>query len=374
MKTKVLLLGGTGAMGVYLAPILADAGCDVVVTTRRARNGHDPERPIRYCEGNARDAAFCDAVLAAERPDAVVDFMSYGAEEFGGRLDNLLRSTGHYVFLSSYRVFGDGNPVTERTPRLLDCCPDPVYVASHEYAIDKAREEDMIWRSSFKNWTIVRPSITYSSRRFQFGCLEAHSVCYRALRGLPVPIYSEMFGRKTSLTWGRDVAMLIARLIGNAKAFEDDFNVVTDEWHTWREVAEIYHEEIGLEVAEVSLSEYEQITRSPYQIRYDRMFNRVLDNTKVLAATGTRREELTPLRVGLRRELAAFKKSPIYPWSDFSRLGRIDRVLGTRIPLAELSWAERVEYLRALHPGLERYAMPLRQVKRLCRFLCGGRR
>lgn len=38
-RLKILLLGGTGAMGVHLSKVLNNQGEDVYVTTRRERKG-----------------------------------------------------------------------------------------------------------------------------------------------------------------------------------------------------------------------------------------------------------------------------------------------------------------------------------------------
>lgn len=50
-----------------------------------------------------------------------------------------------------------------------------------------------------------------------------------------------------------------------------------------------------------------------YQLNYDRMFNRVVDNSKLLRVTGLRQEELMPLRQGLERELAALPRNTVWP-------------------------------------------------------------
>ena len=187
--SKVLLLGGTGAIGVYLSEILAADGKDVVVTSR---SEHAPCCSIEFIRGDARNADFLSFTLDRVRPDAVVDFMSYGTDEFKMRRDLLLGKTRHYLFLSSYRVFNDAEVITEKSPRLLDSSTDSDYLKTDEYALCKARSENLLRESSMANWTIIRPGITYSKRRFQLGCLEANTLCYRSFQGLPVAMPQEM--------------------------------------------------------------------------------------------------------------------------------------------------------------------------------------
>ncbi|MCC8192298.1 MAG: NAD-dependent epimerase/dehydratase family protein [Ruminococcus sp.] len=75
---KVLLLGGTGAMGAYLAEILAKRGDDVFVTSRSDRKA---SQGITYIKGNAHNVEFLKGVIS-EHYDVIVDFMAYNTVEF----------------------------------------------------------------------------------------------------------------------------------------------------------------------------------------------------------------------------------------------------------------------------------------------------
>lgn len=354
---KVLLLGGTGAMGVYLSKRLS-RNYEVYVTSRKSRTQcADKGCAIVFVNGNAQDDEFVKRVIERVRPDGIVDFMTYTTEHFRGRVDWLLKGCKHYVFLSTYRVFAGQVPLTERSPRLLDVCTDAEYLATDEYAMTKARQEDILRRSAITNWTIIRPAITFSKTRFQFGCLEAWEVCYRSLAGLPVIMPREMMDRQATLTWGDDVAMMIERLLFNEKAYSEDFNVATSEHMTWREIGNIYAREIGMTVVECSLDEYIEVIGSRYQVMYDRMYDRIVDNSKVLATTGLSQKDLTSIALALARELQSFKKAPYYPVFIVSRLARIDKIVGTRIPLKGLTMGQQEQYLKIRYPFLNNNAI-----------------
>ena len=98
---KVLILGGTGAMGVYLVPELLSMGYQVHVA---ALDGFEslPRDNLRLsCTNcNAKDEDTLRRLLKAEY-DAVVDFMIYGTEEFRKRYQLFLENTDHYIFFSS---------------------------------------------------------------------------------------------------------------------------------------------------------------------------------------------------------------------------------------------------------------------------------
>jgi len=341
---KVLLLGGTGAMGVYLVPALLNAGFLVQVTSRSQRNSSHPH--LHYLQGNALDSGYLRDVLAETHPDAIVDFMSYSTPEFQNRRDMLLNGTGHYLFLSSYRIFADSHPdpLTERSPRLLDICKDQAYLATDEYALAKARQEDLLRTSGRTNWTILRPGITYSINRFQFGTLEANTLCYRARQGLPVIMAREILEKHTTMTWAGDVAKLVSRLILNPGALSEDYNVVSAEHHLWSEIAGYYREFLNLRIIETDLATYERVVGRPAQIRYDRLFNRILDNTKVLAAARIAQLDFMPLHKGLNQELSEFLKRPFIQYPNLALNARMDKATGTRISLAGLSLKRRIRY------------------------------
>lgn len=322
---QALLLGGTGAMGRYLAQELVAANWDVTITSR----GHhqDSER-VRYALGNAKDVAFLEGLLGACRWDVVVDFMVWTTEEFEARVSSLLSSTNRYVYLSSYRVFANADTIVEDSPKLLDVCADEEYLATDEYALAKARQEGVLRSSGQENWTIVRPTVTYAPGRFQLGTLETGSWLARTLlTGRVTPLPAEILDRQTTMTWGGDVARMLARLVDNEAACGEDYNVCTSRHRTWREVAGVYARHVPLKVREVSLDAFMSGPENKWQIMYDRTFDRVMDNSKVLAATGLAEDDLIPLEEGLGRDLASYVESGGFRVSA-RRFGFLDKLTG----------------------------------------------
>ena len=108
---KALVLGGTGAMGVYLVPELASLGYEVHVVSMDDVLSDDPR--ISYVRADAKSIDYLTDLLK-DRYDVIVDFMLYSTEQFRERHDILLRNTDHYIFLSSYRIYdGCEIPITE---------------------------------------------------------------------------------------------------------------------------------------------------------------------------------------------------------------------------------------------------------------------
>ena len=341
MSKKILLLGGTGAMGVYLRKFLEnERDTQVYITSRSKYNSY---KNVHFLCGNAHDLNFLEIVLSDVKPDVIVDFMVWNTEQFKLASHILLENTKHYLFLSSYRVFAEQNPLTEKSPKLLDVCDDKEYLKIDEYGLYKARQENVLKQSSFSNWTILRPSITFSKNRFQFGCLEANILCFRSLQNLPVVIPTEMLDRKTTLTWGGDAAKLIFKLILNPKAYKQDFNLATSENHTWREILDYYNEFIGTTVKEITLEQYIKIV-NPWQTKYDRMFNRTLDNSKVLSVTGIEQKDFMSVYEGLKKELIEFKKHPFFAIKDIKQNALIDKFCNTKISFKGYKFKDVILY------------------------------
>lgn len=338
-------------MGVYLAPILYERGFIVEVTSRKVREAVEG---ISFITGDAQDEGFVRELLAHGKYDVVIDFMVYATHEFASRVKLFLDNTTHYIYLSSYRVFADTNIISESSPRLLDSTQDKAYLETDEYALAKARQENLLRASGRSNWTIIRPAITYSKGRFQLGTLEAETILWRTLRGGTIILPEEMLNKITTMTWAGDVAEVIANLVLNKKAYGEDFNVASSEYHTWSEVADIYRDILGLKLKTVSIKEYITATQSEYQLRFDRMFNRRVDNHKVVNVT--KYKKFKRLNEGLRQELECFLEKPQFNDIDYALQARIDTI--TKEVLVDwrcMSRKELKEYMKIRFPGLVKF-------------------
>lgn len=283
-RLKILLLGGTGAMGVHLSKILNNQGEDVYVTTRRERKGMG----ITYIQGNAHENAFLSDILQKYHFDVLIDFMIYNTSEFADRVDLLLSSVGQYIFLSSSRVYADSQtPITENSPRLLDVYKEEEYLKTDEYALSKARQEDILHRSGKNNWTVIRPYITYSEIRLQLGVLEKELWLYRALNGRTIVFSKDIAEKSTTLTYGYDVALGIASIIGKETALGEAFHITSDESHTWKEILELYldtvEKRIGVRPKLLLLDKSPRLewAGAKWQVVVDRYYNRRFDNSKI---------------------------------------------------------------------------------------------
>lgn len=309
---KVLVLGATGAMGRYLIPELVNLDYEVVGV------GREETAPWKvnaaYIQSDAFDKNFLNGLLK-ENFDGIINFMEYGKVDFSEYYQLFLEHTSHYIYLSTCRVYDDKEqPIKETSPRLLDSSEDEVLKASHDYCIYKAQDEDLLVNSSYDNWTVVRPATTFSTMRLQLVTLEFNNSVARALQGKTIVLPIQAKDKPATLSWGGDVAKMIARILFKEEAKREFYNVCSAEHRTWGEIAEYYSDLVGLEAVWVDKEDYLAIL-SPegtinvrWQLEYARLFRRITDNSKVLALTGLKQEDMMPMYDGLKLEIGNIPK------------------------------------------------------------------
>lgn len=94
---KILVLGGTGAMGTSLVDLLSKNNeNDVIVTTRQKI--YSTKKNLKYVTGNAMDFEFIKQLIN-EVYDAIIDYMVYEVDDLENRLSFYLTWTKQYFFL-----------------------------------------------------------------------------------------------------------------------------------------------------------------------------------------------------------------------------------------------------------------------------------
>lgn len=353
----ILILGGTGAMGKHIVQLLKSEGQEVFVTSRSQRTN---EEHITYLQGNAKDDVFLSDILKLQEWDAIVDFMIYNTQQFRSRHELLLKSCKQYVFLSSSRVYADTQPcIKEDSPRLLDVCDDAAYLATDEYALSKAREENILLESNYRNWTIIRPYITYSEQRLQLGVLEKDYWLYQALHNRTIVFSKDIAEHTTTLTYGYDVARGIVSLIGKTEALGKCFHITISENHKWSEILEVYKkvltEVLGRDtkIKMIEKNPLVDTKNGGWQARYDRYFDRRFDNSNINKFIDT--ATFTPTLDGLEMCLRDFLKHPKFNIDGWTHFALYDRITGEWTPLSEIpTMKDRIKYL------LRRTILPLK--------------
>ena len=337
---RVLLLGGTGAMGLYLRDYLINRGEEVYITSRKKRQGNGR---THYVQGNAHNIVFLRHLLA-EKWDAIVDFMIYDTTEFSERIGLLLSSTQQYIFISSSRVYSNyDSPITESTPRLLDVSKDDEFLLTEEYSLKKAREENILMSSENNNYTIIRPYITYSETRLQLGDLEIGGWLVRAIEGRSIVFSKDIAECKTTISFGKNVAKGISCVIGDKRTFGEIYNITDSFCLKWKDVLSIYLDALekytgkrpSVKWIEKSLKLSNPSTM--YQVKYDRLFDREFDNSKILEIAPDL-QFVSPY-IGLSQCIKSFVdmyKKDYYPKISYMKEAYMDKLAGEHIRIKDI--------------------------------------
>lgn len=346
---KILILGGTGAMGKSLVRILAQAGHNVTVTSRSSHSLILSN--INYVKGNARELTFLKKILS-HHWDVIVDFMTYSTSEFQGRYKLLLTSTNQYIFLSSSRVYADSPLLDEKSPRLLETTNDQEYLKTDEYALAKARQETILEKSTYSNWVIVRPYITYSEERLQLGVFEKEDWLYRALHGRQI-VFSRDIGRcYTTMTLGLDVAKGIASVVGKKSANKEIFQITASKAYLWQDILNLYistlskHNNLCIKVHWIDqMTTLSQVMQNQYQVNMDRLCNRRFQSRKIQCFCDNRLN-FEDLECALPYCLDSFLLSPHFRKIDWGTQAHMDKLSQEFTPMCEIpSLKDKIKYM-----------------------------
>ena len=338
---KILVLGGTGAMGVPVVQILAERGNEVYVTTRRDKSSSI--KNVEYIRGDAHNFDFVED-LVREKFDVVIDFMVYSSSDFPKYCALYLNNTKQYIFLSSSRVYSNSNgeKITENSPRLLDVSTDATYLKTDEYALAKAREENILRNSGYSNFTVIRPYITYYNNRLQLGIYEKETWLQRALDGKKIVFSKNIASKLTTLTYGYDVSLRIADLVGNEKALGQFYHITTEESIKWQDVLNCYldalEEQLGKRPEVCMIDQCDPLFEklSHYQIHCDREYDRIFSNHKIQKDT-EEKIEFVKVREGLKQSLKEFLDGKRqFSYRSWRAEAVFDRITGERTSLLEI--------------------------------------
>ena len=294
---KILVMGGTGAMGMYLVPQLVEAGYKVYVTSRREIVSHNPN--LIYLQGNGKDLDWLESEIKGISFLACFDFIYHVGDEFKEKSSRLLDLSSQYFLISSTRSYSmvSGSALIENNP-LKDAELLNYSIFEQDlYGYGKAKEESFLRSLDCKDWTIVRPTLTFSKNLFKFFYGDNFDLS-RAVRGVKTALPESVISKRTNITYGKDVAMMLVKLIDNEQAFGEVFHPVSNDTLTWGEIAEIYQEVFGMNYVVVPDDDY-QLACTDWRTMIDRFLDRPLSNEKILRVTMLKPSDLGNLKENL---------------------------------------------------------------------------
>lgn len=310
---RILLIAGGGTLGTYVSKELLRLGAFVEVICPEEKVS-DNERLVFH--QSLATEELLKKLFSQKHYDGIVNFIHYeDAEDYKKIHPLLIKNTDHLIFLSSYRVYADEqHPITETAPRLYDVVTDAEFLNSEKYSVPKAKCENYLRQErAGEPWTIVRPVISFSYKRLDLLLYSAQDVLKYAESGQEMLMPSLVKNYTAGLDWAGNSGKLIANLLFKPNTKGETFTVYSGHGLTWGEVAEKYSAVTGVKIRWCDEYEYvrntPRITQYPWIWYYDRKFNRDIDPSKILNATGLTQDDFSSVEEGIKIELKILGKT-----------------------------------------------------------------
>ncbi len=302
---KVLLIAGGGTLGTYTTEELVRRGIHTEVICLEEYQSNDM---VTYHREKV-NREYIKGFLEGKNYLAIVDFLHYKNHEDYEQVFNIYSEhTGQVVYLSSYRVYADKeHPITETSPTWLDVEVSKDFTEQENYAMPKLYCEAFLKSRPEKNWTVVRPVISFSDKRFDLFMYSGSMIISAVQNGEKIILPNDAKNITAGIDWAGNTGKLIGKLIRNENATGEIFTVSSGQNVTWGGLADIYSEVLGTDIEWVSMDDFikygPDFSFNPWGLMYDRMLDRTVDVSKVLKATGTVKADFKTVKDALSYEL-----------------------------------------------------------------------
>lgn len=227
---KILVMGGTRFIGIFLSRLLVEEGHQVTLFTRGKAPVTQPlpgesdeaynafKSKILHLKGDRKDYDFVRTSLAAEGFDVVYDINGREAEEVEPILD-ALPNLEQYIYCSSAGVYLKSDLLPHREVDAVD--PK----SRHKGKL----ETESLLESKGVNYTSIRPVYIYGP--LNYNPVEEWFF-HRLKAGRPIPIPNSGL-QVTQLGHVKDLAKAFIKVLGNAKASKQVYNISGDRYVTF---------------------------------------------------------------------------------------------------------------------------------------------
>lgn len=229
-EKKILMMGGTRFIGVFLARLLVKEGHQVTLFTRGKaaitqqlpgesdKDYAEFSSKVLHLKGDRKDFEFVKTSLAAEGFDVVYDINGREAVEIEPILD-ALPNLQQYIYCSSAGVY-------KKSDLLPHCETDAVDPKSRHKG---KLETESLLDSRGVNWTSIRPVYIYGP--LNYNPVEEWFF-HRLKAGRPIPIPNSGI-QITQLGHVKDLAKAFLLVLTNEKASKQVFNISGEKYVTF---------------------------------------------------------------------------------------------------------------------------------------------
>jgi nucleoside-diphosphate-sugar epimerase len=215
---RILIMGGTRFIGVYLTQLLVEQGHEVVLFNRGNRLAPSLEG-VGQIIGDRTDAAQLKAKLSPENFDAIFDNNGRELTDTQPLAEIFQDRVQHFVYMSSAGVYLK----SDQLPHVEGDAVDPK--SRH-----KGKHETEAYLTQLGlPFTSIRPTYIYGPRNYN----ELESWFFdRIVRDRPIPIPGNGL-HITQLGHVKDLAKAMTQVLGNERAIKQIYNISGDRFVTF---------------------------------------------------------------------------------------------------------------------------------------------
>ncbi len=238
---RILIMGGTRFIGVYLTKILVEQGHEVVLFNRG--NKPAPVEGVNQIKGDRTDPTQLKEKLSQEQFDAIFDNNGRELGDTQPLAEIFKDRVQHFVYMSSAGVY-------LKTDQLPHIEGDPVDPKSRH----KGKHETEAFLTQLGlPWTSIRPTYIYGPQNYND--LEAWFFD-RIVRDRPIPIPGNGL-HITQFGHCQDLAKAMAAVLGNNQAIGQIYNVSGDRYVTFDGLARACAQAAGKSADTVQIVHYD---------------------------------------------------------------------------------------------------------------------
>ena len=238
---RILIMGGTRFIGVYLTKVLLEKGHEVVLFNRG--NKPAPVAGVEQIQGDRKDPAQLKEKLAGESFDAIFDNNGRELTDTQPLAEIFKDRVKHFVYVSSAGVYLK----SDQMPHIEGDAVDPK--SRHK---GKHQTEAYLAETGLP-WTSIRPTYIYGSQNYND--LEAWFFD-RIVSNRPLPIPGNGL-HITQLGHVGDLAKAMAAVLGNEQAIGQIYNISGDRYVTFDGLARTCARAAGKSSDDLELVHYD---------------------------------------------------------------------------------------------------------------------
>ncbi|WP_026785486.1 NAD-dependent epimerase/dehydratase family protein [Planktothrix rubescens] len=238
---RILIMGGTRFIGVYLTKILVKQGHEVVLFNRGKKPA--PVEGIKQIHGDRTDANQIQEKLANEQFDAIFDNNGRELNDTKPLADLFKDRVQHFIYMSSAGVYLK----SDQMPHIEGDATDPKSRHLGKY------ETESYLQTQNLPWTSIRPTYIYGP--LNYNPLESWFFD-RIVAGRPIPIPGNGF-HLTQLGHVKDLATAMAAVLGNQNAIGQVYNISGERYVTFDGLAKACAIAAGKSLDTIQLIHYD---------------------------------------------------------------------------------------------------------------------